>query len=265
MQEPDQQMLDLVYAAALRGVHQAQALYGQMLLDGKYVERNAAMALHWFERAARGGNLIAVNMVGRCLDQGWGVVPSQRLAEMWFRKAAERGLDWGMYNLGTLLTLGQGGVHQDKQSAYYWFRKAADLGHVKSINILGGFYEDGWVVERDRGMARDHYRRAAIGGDFRGQFNYARFLLEEGDRVGALYWLRRVPESATPAFVEKMRLFLDARPESELRELAATLDNSRSGASSNAEIEALGEAELQIDDLVDLPPQRLDGLMEAAS
>lgn len=223
MQQPDQNSLDLVRAAALRGVHQAQTLYGQMLLDGKQVERNPTAALHWFERAAKGGNVMAINMVGRCLDQGWGVARSAVLAERWFRKAAELGLDWGMYNLATLLTLGEDGVPQDKSQAFFWLRKAADLGHVKSMNLLGGFYEDGWVVRPDRAIARDYYRKAAIGGDFRGQFNYARFLLHEGDLLGALHWLRQVPGTATPAFLGKMKEFLAAFSHPEIREFAVNL------------------------------------------
>ncbi|RRA49024.1 tetratricopeptide repeat protein [Acidipila sp. EB88] len=218
--------LDLVRAAALRGVHQAQLLYGQMLLDGTCVERNQTAALHWFERAARGGNLMAINMVGRCLDQGWGIQPSALLAEPWFRKAAERGLDWGMYNLATLLTLGEGGIVQDKTEAFLWLRKAADLGHAKSMNVLGGFYEDGWVAQASRSKARDLYRKAALGGDFRGQFNYARLLMQEGDLLGALHWLQQVPATATPAFLSKMRAFLATQPHAEIRALSRTPDPS---------------------------------------
>ncbi len=224
MEQPNQNSLELVRAAALRGVHQAQVLYGQMLLDGKLVERSPAAAFYWFERAARSGNIMAINMVGRCLDQGWGVPPSQSLAERWFRKAAEQGLDWGMYNLATLLTLGEGGVPQDKTQAFFWLRKAADLGHVKSLNLLGGFYEDGWVARPNRATARDLYRKAAIGGDFRGQFNYARFLLQEGDRMGALHWLQQVPVTATPSFLAKMRDFLSKLPHREIRDFVATLN-----------------------------------------
>jgi TPR repeat protein len=224
MTEQEQKTLSLVRAAAERGVPEAQALYGQMLLDGKLVDRAPSAALQWFERAARRGNVMAINMVGRCLDQGWGVARSQRLALPWFRKAAERGLDWGMYNLATLLALGEGGVPQDRAEALYWLRKAVELGHVKSINLLGGFYEDGWEVQQDRAMARAYYRDAAVGGDFRGQFNYARLLAEEGDVVGALHWLKRVPETATPAFLEKMKKFLAESPVMALREFVAELD-----------------------------------------
>lgn len=229
MRQADENTLELVRAAAVRGVHQAQALYGQMLLDGRCVQRNPAAALHWFERAAQGGNLMAINMVGRCLDQGWGVARSAHLAEKWFRKAAERGLDWGMYNLATLLALGEGegGVGPDKTAAFFWLRQAAGLGHVKSFNLLGGFYEEGWVVHPDRGAARDHYRRAALGGDFRGQFNYARFLLEEDDLLGALHWLRQVPATATPAFLRKMKAFLSRLSPPEIGNFAAALPESR--------------------------------------
>jgi TPR repeat protein len=228
MQEADHNSLELVRAAAERGVCQAQAIYGQMFLDGKLVERNATFALHWFERAALGGDVMAINMVGRCLDQGWGVAASPQLAAPWFRKAAERGLDWGMYNLATLLTIGSG-VPEDKQEALYWFRKAADLGHAKSINILGGFYEDGWVVKQDMAAARECYRKAAIAGDFRGQFNYARLLIEEEEISSALSWLQKVPQTATPAFLTKMKRFLEAMPVPAVQTFAANLTVEHAG------------------------------------
>ncbi|AFL89672.1 TPR repeat-containing protein [Terriglobus roseus DSM 18391] len=222
MQVADHKTLELVRAAAERGVCQAQALYGQMHLDGKLVPQNPSLALHWFERAAVGGDVMAINMVGRCLDQGWGVAASPHLAAPWFRKAAERGLDWGMYNLATLLTMGSG-VNEDKYEALHWFRKAADLGHAKSINIVGGFYEDGWVVAVDMAAAKDCYRRAAIAGDFRGQFNYARLLADAGEISSALSWLQKVPQTATPAFLLKMKRFLEQMPVAELRTFAVEL------------------------------------------
>lgn len=222
-QPTDQESLSLVRDAAFSGVHQAQLMFGQMLLDGKLIERNPTWALHWFERAAQSGNVMAANMVGRCLDQGWGVARDSVMAEKWFRKAAERGLDWGMYNLATLLALGEGGVRQDKPQAFQWLLKAARLGHVKSMNLLGGFYEDGWEVKRDRAIARDYYLKSAEGGDFRGQFNYARLLVEEGDVEGALPWFRMVPQTATPAFLQKMIVFLRDSSVPAIREYAATL------------------------------------------
>jgi uncharacterized protein len=223
MAEIEAEQLALVRAAAESGVHQAQAMYAQLLLDGAVVERNPTLALHWFERAAKGGNLMAVNMVGRCLDQGWGVPRNTILAERWFRKAAERGLDWGMYNLATLLALGEGGVPQNRAEALLWLRRAAEQEHAKSLNLLGGFYEDGWEVERDAGQARELYRRSAAGGDFRGQFNYARLLLLAGEESEALLWLSRMPETATAAFLVKARSFLEKSSSPRVQAFAGTL------------------------------------------
>jgi TPR repeat protein len=232
MTKQEQQSLDLVRAAAKRGVREAQAMYGQILLDGKLVDGNLTYALHWFERAAVAGDVMAINMVGRCLDQGWGVAASPQLAEPWFRKAAEHGSDWGMYNLATLLTLGRG-VPENKLEAIHWLRKASDLGHAKSMNLLGGFYEDGWVVQQDIATASEFYCKSALAGDFRGQFNYARMLVREGQIGRALSWLQKVPETATPPFMQKMKAFLLVMPIPALQTFAMNLTVEEQPSSSS--------------------------------
>ncbi|MDE1163352.1 MAG: tetratricopeptide repeat protein [Acidobacteriaceae bacterium] len=223
MQTPtDQQSLDLVREAALSGVHQAQVMFGQILLDGKLLERNPTWALHWFERAAKSGNIMAMNMVGRCLDQGWGAPQSPTMAYPWFRRAAEAGLDWGMYNLATALILGRG-VKEDKTAGYIWLQKAAELNHAKSITLLAGFYEDGWVVEQNTRKAIELYKKSAELGDFRGQFNYARCLALAGEYDAAVEWLRLVPQTSTPAFLAKAREFFLSAPGESMRSLAQVL------------------------------------------
>src|SRR3546814_15567678 len=91
----------------------------------------------------------------------------------------------------------------DLRAALDWFRKAAGLGNAKSMNYIGSFYEDGWVVERDLDAAEEQYRMAAAGGDFRGQFNYARLRADKGDVETALAWLDGVRETGTPTFISK--------------------------------------------------------------
>jgi len=154
---------------------------------------------------------MGLNMVGRCYDLGWGVAIDKARAAACYRIAADRGLDWAMYNYATLLALGQG-VVEDKAAALAWFQKAARLGNAKAMNFVGSFHEDGWVVARDLTKAARHYARAAEGGDFRGCFNHARMLGEQGRAEEALTWIERAGATATPAFVQKAAAFLDASP-----------------------------------------------------
>ena len=139
--------------------------------------------------------LADIHMMGLLLAQHGVAVDKPRAAEC-FRIAAERGLDWGMYNYATALTLGQG-VPEDKPAALGWFERAASLGNAKAVNYIGSFHEDGWVVPRDLTIAADCYARAAQGGDFRGMFNHARMLADAGRIDAALAWLRRCGAAAT--------------------------------------------------------------------
>jgi TPR repeat protein len=195
-------------------VAEAQAVLGQMLLDAG----DARQGFAWFNKAAAQGHLMALNMVGRCYDLGWGTAIDKARAAECFRIAAERGLDWGMYNYATALALGAG-LTEDKATALAWFQKAAAMGNAKAINYVGSFHEDGWVVERDMKKAADCYARAAEGGDFRGAFNHARMLLDAGQVDAAKGWLTRCRETATPAFAEKARAWLRASRWSELEDV----------------------------------------------
>lgn len=203
----------LIREGAEAGVAEAQAVYGQMLLDRGEPEQG----FRWFEKAAQQGHLMALNMVGRCYDLGWGVdVNKQRAAEC-FRVAAERGLDWAMYNYATALALGDG-VAEDKAAALGWFEKAAALGNAKAVNHVGSFHEDGWVVPRDMAKAAEFYARAAEGGDFRGAFNHARMLLDAGSTEEARDWLGKAMATGTPAFREKVAGWLRDHGHAELAE-----------------------------------------------
>ena len=204
---PPEERAAFVRAAAEAGMAEAQAVYGQMLLDGAGVAKDEPAALDWFTRAAAQHHLMAINMVGRCYDLGWGTPPDKARAAECYRIAAERGLDWGMYNYATLLALGVG-VAEDKAAALDWFQRAAKMGNAKAINFVGSFHEDGWVVPRDMAKAARCYARAARGGDFRGCFNHARMLGAAGKADEAMQWLKRAGETATPAFVDKAAIWL---------------------------------------------------------
>lgn len=199
--------VEAIQLAAEAGFADAQAMLGQMLLDGDGIEEDKTEAIRWFRKAAGQDHAMAINMIGRCYDLGWGVEVDKARAAEWFKAAADRGLDWGQYNLATLLALGQG-VPEDKPAALDLFRKAAAQGNAKAKNFIGSFYEDGWVVERDMVEAARLYAEAAQGGDFRGCFNHARMLIEAGDVDTALEWLAESGKTGTPAFIEKASAWL---------------------------------------------------------
>ena len=202
-----------VREAADAGVAEAQAVYAQMLLDGLGVVANPTAALGWFTKAAAQHHVMALNMVGRCYDLGWGTTIDKARAAECYRIAAERGLDWAIYNYATLLALGDG-VAEDKAAALALLETVAamdsGLASAKAINFVGSFVEDGWACERDLARARQCYARAAEGGDFRGCFNHARMLGAAGDVEAALDWLKQAGMRGNAVFLAKAEAWLAA-------------------------------------------------------
>ena len=190
-----------VMHAAQLGDADAQATLAQLLLDGRGVQKDEALALSWFRIAARQRHPMAINMIGRCLENGWGCTVDLEDSALHYRKAADLGLDWGMYNYGQLLTRGRG-VERDLVAAYELFARAAGKGHAKSMNLLGRFHHEGVVVPKDVQLARQWYRRSAEAGDFRGHYNHASELAEDGDEAQACLWLERALTTATPGFLQ---------------------------------------------------------------
>lgn len=191
------------------GEAQAQALYGQMLLDGHEVARDDTAALAWFTRAAAQHHLAALNMVGRCYDLGWGTAPDKVRAAQCYRVAATRGLAEAQYNLATLLALGEG-VAEDREAALGLLEQAAAQDFAKALNFIGSFAEDGWAGPVDLARAADCYARAAAGGDFRGCFNHARLLAGDGRTDEALGWIVRAGALGNPRFVGQVERWLVA-------------------------------------------------------
>ena len=207
-----------VMRAAELGDLDAQATLGQLLLDGHGIARDPSLALIWFRIAARQGHAMAGNMVGRCLENGWGCSIDLSEAARHYHQAANQGLDWALYNYGQLLSRGRG-VTQDLNAAYALFQQAATMGHAKSMNLLGRFHHEGVVVERNEEQAQRWYLLAAQGGDFRGQYNHAAVLAEQGNEEEACQWLERALETATAGFLQAAYPVLLASSSAGIREM----------------------------------------------
>jgi TPR repeat protein len=176
-----------VRSAAEHGMPAAQLRLGRMLLEGKGVARDERAAFLWFVRAADQGDAQAMNMAGRCHESGWGVAVDLELAAARYRSSAYAGHDWGEYNFGNMLFEGHG-IARDREQALYWYLRAAAQGHGRAMNLAGRCFEESWGCRRSPADAAHWYRRSAESGYFRGQFNYAVLLAEQGQGVLAADW-----------------------------------------------------------------------------
>ena len=208
-----------ILIAAKEGAVDAQALLGQILLEGRGIARDEALALRWFRIAAQSGHLMARNMAGRCQEHGWGCAIDEVAAAREYRMAAKAGLDWGQYNYANLLATGRG-VAEDQQQALAFYRQAAEQGHAKSMNLVGRYLEEGQFCPRDLDAAVDWYRRSAEAGDFRGQFSYAAVLADSGQIEAALAWLRKALAGGNLKFLRTAHKALAAANDPQIRAMA---------------------------------------------
>ena len=185
-------------AAARAGHRASQLAVAQAYLEGIGCQRHAQEAVYWFQQAAHQDVPAAMNMLGRCYENGWGASVDYALAAVWYRRAAACGSDWGLYNYAHVLANGRG-VPKDRAQAFVYFGLAATAGHARAMHFLGQYYEYGWETPADLGKARELYRRSAEAGDYRGRCSWASFLAEEG-RIGEASALLRSALAAAPAY-----------------------------------------------------------------
>ena len=125
-----------------------------------------------------------------------------------------------MYNYANLLATGRG-LPADEARAFAWYRRAAELGHAKSMNLLGRYYEEGRVVAADAQTALAWYRCSAEAGDFRGQFSYATVLASLGRWDEARRWLQQALGLGHLKFLRKARDELQQAAWPQLAEITA--------------------------------------------
>ncbi|MBB4863459.1 TPR repeat protein [Pseudomonas nitritireducens] len=230
----------LILAGAREGDLEAQALLGQILLDGHGIEQDVPLAVTWFSLAADRGHAMARNMLGRCLEHGWGCARDEAAAARQYELAARQKLDWAMYNLANLLSTGRG-VARDDARALELYQSAAALGHAKSMNLVGRFHEEGLVAPQNLESAHQWYRRSAEAGDFRGQFSHASVLAERGDLPAARIWLERALQGGNLNFLRVARQQLAASMPPSLSELTLAYFQKAAELGDDSDLHQLAE------------------------
>ena len=154
---------------------------GRIYANGKGVAKNYPVAIKWFERAIENGNRGALAALGSMYQTGKAVPKDNERANEFYRKAADRG-DYNakgilkdqplaeqgdaeaQHRMGELWLFGRG-VVEDIDEGLRFLEKAADLGYVRTIRLLGYMYQKGWTLPQDFILAHKWYNIAASLGD----------------------------------------------------------------------------------------------------
>lgn len=102
-------------------------------------------ALREFDRAAKAGNVEAMNNLGMAYLQGRGAPRNAELAMGYFRQAAERGHATAANNIGYIYENGMG-VVRDSARAQLWYRRAAHLNTVLASAESPTAFDDGYRI-----------------------------------------------------------------------------------------------------------------------
>ena len=129
----------LLVPLARAGNPLAQSHLGWLYYHGHGVRESDALALQWFERAARQGLAEAQFHLGNMYAYGLAPLPpdvdASRLAAQWYFEAARQGHAQSQYSLGILFLTGSG-VTLSAAEARKWIGRAAAQGHVDALAYL---------------------------------------------------------------------------------------------------------------------------------
>ena len=123
-------------------------------------------AVRYFRMAVNKGSVEAMNMLGVCYENGYGVSKEDDLAQKYYTEAAEKGCVEAQFNLGRFFYLlgesrhytkvGNMSVrigpaplepYEEDVQALKWFRKAAEQGNLKAQYSLGQCLIEGHGIQ----------------------------------------------------------------------------------------------------------------------
>ena len=161
-------------------------------------------AVHTLERLWDEGLTVAAHQLGKCYQDGLGVIPDEEQAEVWFLRSAQAWNDYSQYALGKLLQE-QGRISE----AVEWYNQASARGNQYADYRLGKLYLTGKEVPKDVEKTVRHLTASAEAGNQYAQYTLGKLYLMgqdvPQDRETALYWLAQAAEQGN----EYAQFFLD--------------------------------------------------------
>ena len=131
----------LIRLSANRNQPAAQYRLAKLYESGTGIAKDPVTARELIQRAAAGGNRIAMHDLGNYYAYGQGGLDRDMGTALdWFTKAAERGVVDSQFNVA-FLREGNEGIPADLDTALFWYHVAArqgDQGAPDRIRVLGG-------------------------------------------------------------------------------------------------------------------------------
>ena len=118
------------------------------------------------EVEAEGGNVLAQLRLARAYDSETTGHQDQRLAAMWYRRAADQGNSEAQDVLGEKYLIGRG-LKKNMAEAVNWFGKSARQGNSSAMYHLGAAYYNGDGVQIDYALSYAWFRLSQEAGDDR--------------------------------------------------------------------------------------------------
>lgn len=110
-------------------------------------------------------NIVALKALGVAYEKGEGTERSEQIAFDYYKRAAKLGDIESMTMIGTYYQKGAVNVAQNYNKAFEWFNKAAHLNDTTAMTALGLCYEQGWGVQKDDGVSFQWTKKAAEKGE----------------------------------------------------------------------------------------------------
>lgn len=168
----------------------AEQLYGDALLEGKYVKKDEAQAIRLYQRSAMQGNSYAADRLADAFDKGFVVPESEQRKNYWLARAYW--LDPDYVHTKTFLRITQwaadtalpcdpakapasgdtifraGRVAFEARAgdvAECWFKISSARGNLRADTYLGVMYYFGLGVAQDFSLGLEHLKKASDGKD----------------------------------------------------------------------------------------------------
>ncbi len=226
----------------------AQELLGEFYFQGKADAKDLTEARQWFTQSATQGNPLSQYYLGKIYLYGIGLNRNPYLGERYFMQAAEQGHAKAQLEIAKLY---QEGIVIPKNDvlAYKWYQAAASQDEPEALSVVGlsmienalsqnhsidqgatylkraadkGYYPaqyalatlflDGHPVLKDRFIAIEYLRQAALSGSVDAQIKLAKILVDfslpQYDKV-AFYWMSQAATKNSDAEYHLGSYYLD--------------------------------------------------------